>query len=329
MKLLITGYPGWLTNRFLETLPDYDTPVTSVRCLVHPSHSLSGPKPFKDFETQPGDLLDSAALERAAQGQETVLHAAGVLHVRRNRDFYRINRDGTERLLEAAVRQGVQKFIYISSNAAQGFCKGPGDELSEDGPCRPESHYGRSKYEAEEIVRAYQKAGKIQTVILRPAMFYGPPVAPRHIGIYKKIQKGFFPVFGSGDYLRSLTYIDNLVQGIRLAMIRPQAVGETFYIADEKIPTLNQILRAMASALGVQVRLVHFPEWMALAANALDNGIAAMDGYWMLPHLIGESQRHIACRITKAKKVLGYQPAVDYQQGYPITIRWCRERGLL
>ena len=327
-RLLITGYPGWLTNRFLETLQDYPTVFSSIRCLVHPKHSCpelsKGP-----WECVAGDLSDPKALRDAVRGRDVILHTAAIIHVKKIDDFYKVNRDGTRNLLEAAVAEGVSKLVFISSNAAQGFCEGKGKELDESSSCCPESHYGKSKRQAEEIIEEYQKSGKIQTVILRPAMFYGPPVPQRHLDIYKRVQKGTFPVFGTGDYLRSITYIDHLVQAIHLAIQKTEANGKTFTIIDREIPTLNEMIRAMGEALGVSVKIVKYPKWLAQLAEKLDGILSAMGIYWMLPHIIGEAHKHIAYRIDQAEKILGYDPKINYREGYQRAIDWCFAKGFL
>jgi len=329
MKLLITGFPGWFANRLIETLEDYPGArrIERIRCLSQTK--LPPPASLIPVEIFEGDLMDLSSLQKAVAGMDLVLHAAAVLHVRRNQDFYRINRDGTRNLLAACEAAGIKRFLYISSNAAQGFCAGRGHELVENEPCLPESHYGKSKLAAELAVEEYFTKKAFETVIVRPAMFYGPPVPERHLGIYKKIARGTFPVFGSGDYLRSITYIDNLIQGIHLALHHPKAIGQTYYIADKAIPTLNDIIRSIADAMSVNVKIVHYPAWLAAAAEKLDSLISAFDGYWMLPHIVGESCKNIACRITKAEQELGYQPTVSFREGYPRTIEWCRRNNLL
>lgn len=326
-RLLITGYPGWLTTRLLETWQFYNSPFTEIRCLVLPG--LEAPVQVAGQENVSGDVLEPGSLKKACEGVDTVLHTVGLLHVRHIREFYEVNHKGTLNLLEAAHQAGVRKFVYISSNAAQGFCSGKGAELSESQPCNPASHYGKSKYLGEVETRRFHADGKLQTVIIRPAMFYGPPVPPRHLDIYRKVLKGYFPVFGHGEYLRSLTHIDNLVQGVHLALHKEEANGNTYYIADEVIPTLNQIIDTMANALGCRVRRVHLPAFLASWALILDEMITAFGGYWMLPHIVGESTKHIACSIEKAKKELGYAPKMTYREGYPQAIRWCYEKGLL
>ena len=325
MKLLITGYPGWLSNRFLNTLHLYPHGFRSVRCLSQ----QEAPLPFPDCEIVKGDILDPGSLEKAVRGCEAVLHTAGILHVRRIRDFYAINRDGTKNLLEASVKAGVKRFVFISTNAAQGFCANAEEMLDEASPCHPEGDYGRSKFGGEQAVQSFYREGQIETVILRSSMFYGPPVPPRHVDIFRKIQKGFFPVFGTGEYRRAITYIDNLIQAIHLGFQKPKTSGEVYTIIDPVIPTLNQIIDAMGEALGVPVKRIHLPASLAFIARKVDDVIAACDRYWMLPHIVGESCRHIAYSITKARNELGYTPAVTYREGYPLAIRWCKEQGLL
>lgn len=328
MRLLITGYPGWLTNRFLETLRQFNHTISFIRCLslgsVPPPVITSVPA-----ESVQGNLLDPASLKEATKGIDVILHAAGVLHVKKISDFYRINRDGTRHLLEAASRNGVKKIIYISSNAAQGFCRGRGFELDESDPNRPQSHYGKSKYEGELEVLKFHHQGKIQSVILRPAMFYGPPIPVRHLNIFRQIQKGWFPIFGSGENLRSITYIDHLIQGVHLAIQKHEAEGNVYYITDEVIPTLKEIVLEIAQAMGVRVRLIHFPKWMAHGADWFDRIISSVNIYWMQPHILGEAHKSIACKIGKAKRELGYHPAVDFREGYRRTIAWCRDKRLL
>ncbi len=333
-RLLVTGYPGWLTQRFLETLSDYPFDFEAVRCLVLNGTDLSRlPKSLQTrrgavpLEFSSGDILDQDSLVLACREVHSILHAAGVLHVKRISDFYAVNRDGVKNVLTAASLSSVKRVVVISSNAAQGFCEGPDQRLTEVDPCRPEGHYGQSKYEGEKAAAAFGAHGGPESVILRPAMFYGPPVAPRHLDIFRKVARGWFPVFGHGRYNRSVTYIDNLVQAIHLALVKPQAAGQTYTITDAEIPTLNDLVDTMASSMGKRVRRIHLPAFLAALAWKLDAVISATGRYWMLPHIVGESTRHIAYSIEKAKRELGYDPKVTYPEGYRRTMAWCREQG--
>jgi nucleoside-diphosphate-sugar epimerase len=327
MRLLLTGAPGWLADRFLGTLSQFPSDFSYIRCLVQPGKDLVGP--LSKWECFHADITQEHGLREVVRGMDVVLHLAGVLHVRRIADFYTINREGTRNLLKACRAEGVRRFIYVSTNAAQGFCP-PGDApLRESDACNPRSHYGRSKYEAEQIVREHQGEEGFQTVIVRPAMFFGPPVPLRHVGIIKRVQSGIFPVFGDGNYLRSITYIDNLVQALHLIIHADAADGKTYAITDDEIPTLNQIIQAIAEALEVDVRIIRLPRVLASAAHGVDDVISALGFYWMLPHIVGEACKEIAYDISKAKEELGYNPKIRYKEGYMRMIQWCREQRLI
>ena len=123
-RLLLTGVPGWLTEGVLQSLRESPPPgLTEARCLVEPGRrpapSETEELPFAITHVE-ADLRDRSSLLDATGGVDTVLHAAGVLHVRRTQDWYEINTRGTERLLDAAVDNHVERFVFISSNAAAG-----------------------------------------------------------------------------------------------------------------------------------------------------------------------------------------------------------------
>jgi len=277
------------------------------------------------FTTVEGQLEDERSLAIATAGCDAVLHAAGLLHARRTSEWYEVNTAGTNCLLKAATVSGVKRFVLISTNAAAGRASGPEHLMTESEPSRPLSHYGLSKRQAEELVL---NAG-LDGVVIRPCMFYGPPVPNRHVEIYRRILKGKIPIVGSGNYARSLTHIDNLVQGCRLALTHPQAPAETFYIADDPVYTTRQILEAMAQALGVTPRYLRLPASFATLAYWGDRLIASFGFYWQNLHLVGEANWHVGVSIAKAKSILGYAPRVTLEEGMRGGIEWCRSRKLL
>lgn len=327
-RILLTGVPGWFTARFLDRFTTAYQKRFKIRCLVLPNQNLAPLIPYGDsIEIVAGDIGRPESLLSAVQGADIVVHAAGLLHVRRIAEFYQINRDGTRNLLQASARANVKRFIFISTNAAQGFAPDGNTRLKEDGACHPRSHYGISKYQAELLVRESHESKILETVILRPGMFYGPPVPQRHIDIFQKIQSGRFPVLGHGRYMRSLTYIDHLVQGVELALEHPRANGQIYYIADRNPYSLIDILEAMASALQVPLRVWRLPEFLAECACFMDWQLSKMGLYSMPLHLAGESTRHLPCDIRKAETELGYRPTMEIKEGYARAVQWCRQKG--
>jgi nucleoside-diphosphate-sugar epimerase len=328
-NLLITGFPGWLSSRLLDVAGETLSASYNVICLVKPGVEAQSLEAFKNpVKIVFGDITEYDSLVPALKDIDVVIHAAGILHVKRISDFYAVNRDGTHNLLKACVENKVKRFIFISSNAVHGYSK---DAVlaDEETKCNPKSHYGLSKYQAEQLVNKFNKENGLETIILRPAMFYGPPVAQRHIGVYRRIRKGFFPVCGSGNYIRSLTYIDNLVDSILLVLKTPDLSGKTYYITDENPYTTLQVILEMANALGTRVRIVRLPVFIAKMAFLADRVISKLGIYVMNLHLVGESTWNVAYSTGKAKRELGYDPKVGIKEGYRRTVAWCKERNLL
>ncbi len=326
-RLLVTGVPGWLTNAFLESIatnPPAD--LEEVRCMMlRPGDLPVSPPSGVTFVPVVGDLNDPAAVAEAVKGCDAILHAAGILHVRRTADWYRINTDGTARLIEAAEAAGTKRLVLISSNAAGGRSSGPDYLMQESDRPAPRSHYGRSKLLAEQL----SLQSSMEGVVIRPCMFYGPPVPARHVDIYERIRNGRMPLVGHGNYARSVTHIDNLVQGCWLALTKAAAVGQTYYIADAEVYTTKRIIEAMAQALETDLNYLKLPGLMAPLAYWGDRTLAALGLYWQNLHLVGEADWHVGVSIEKARRELDYQPTQELEGGMKAAIGWCRDQGLL
>jgi nucleoside-diphosphate-sugar epimerase len=232
-------------------------------------------------------------------------------------------------LADAARRAGVRRFVFVSSNAAGGRCRSADEILDESMPARPASHYGKSKLEAEQALLAFHAPDRFEIVILRPSMFYGPPVPDRHVDIYRRVAAGTMPLVGGGDFRRSATHIDNLVEAVRLALVKPEASGQIYYVVDRNIYTTRRITESMAQALGVSPRFVRLPRLVGPIAAFLDELFDRISVYSAPMHLLGESHWHVAISSEKAARELGYSGAAQLQQGMDAAVAWCRERGLL
>ena len=333
--LLITGAPGWLCDAVLAQLALTKTPV---RCLVQSSLNSSTLGAWRQKhpeinEIVSGDLQDTASLTAACAGNEmkggSVLHAAGIIHPRRTSDWYAVNRDGSLKLARAARAAGVKRFVYVSSNAAQGASDSPERLLTEEMPCNPLSHYGRSKFQAEQGLMKLHDPSCFEVVIARPCMFYGAPVPARHIEIFKRIIQGRLPLVGGGGYARSLSYLDDLVDGIMLCLAHPRAAGEIFNLCDARAYSTREVCEAMATALGVQPKFIPLPAIGATVAYGVDALLATMGFYWMNMHLMGEANWNVGCSSRKATALLGFSAKVDVNEGYKRAVAWCRKKQML
>jgi len=331
--IAVTGAPGWLGTRLVEALRGAEGgwPKVSgarVRCLVQPGVDASELKAL-GAEIVEADLARDGSLAPALAGAEIVLHLAGLIHPKRISELYALNTEGTRRLLEAAVQASVKRFVYVSSNSPAGVNAKP-DVLLDESVTSPYMNYGRSKLLAEQAVMALHVAGKIEGVVARPCWFYGPGQPPRQTRFFKMIESGRPIIFGTGRYLRSMSYVDNTVQGLILAAGAPKAAGQTYWLADERPYPVEEIYGTIARLLNVKdYRPRHVPELASRACHLLDAGLQAAGFYIQEFHVAGELIENIACTVAKAQRELGYAPTVSLEEGMRRSIDWCRKKGRL
>ncbi len=326
---LVTGAPGWLGTRLLEVLTDPNDPLNtfssqhnrSVRALVLPGMNTSSLP--KNVELVSGNVLDPLSLEQAMQNVETVFHCVGLIHPKRISQLFEINTKGTLNMLEAASKAGVKRVVFISSNSAAGA----GSSMKETDEDRPYMAYGKSKKQAEEHVLRYQRSGKLEAVILRPCWFYGPGKGQpeRQLRFFRMIQKGNPILFGSGNNLRSMSYLDNTIQGMLLAEKTSSANGQIYWIADEKPYSTQEIYEAIASIVGTSLHPRKIPGVSSFICRQIDRSLQAMGKYITEFHVAGEMTLDIACDITKARQELGYSPTVDLHEGMRRSIDYARK----
>ncbi|MEI8349272.1 MAG: NAD(P)-dependent oxidoreductase [Candidatus Omnitrophota bacterium] len=330
-RVFITGAPGWLGTRCVETLLKKEFPFQkydySCTCFVLRGVDASKLE-IMGAKIIYGDIRDQDSLKGAMEECDCVIHMAAVVHPKRIKDMYDTNVIGTKNVLHEAILYKVKKFIYISSNSPAGF-NIDGKLFSETDPPRPYMNYGRSKYLAEEFVRKAARDTPIEAIILRPCWFYGPRQPARQTRLFKMIKGGTPILFGDGGNLRSLSYVDNTVQGIILALEKEGINGQTYWIADERPYTTLEIYKAIAEMLGVKtLKPRKIPAWSSSVFGAMDLAVQAAGLYIPEIHVVGEMSRNIACSIEKAKKELGYRPQVSLREGMRRSIEWCRANGI-
>jgi len=322
---LVTGAPGWLGTRLVERLCQLKR---KVRCLVlNPRLS----KHLKEMGAQivKGDVTDKSTLYKALDGVYEVIHCAGIIHPKKIKDFYLVNTEGTRNLLEISVKGGVKKFIYISSNSAQGRNIDRDTLMTEDGEHRPYMSYGKSKLIAEQIVKEFYEKHDLFTVIIRPCWYYGPGQPDRQTKLMRMIKSARPLLFGGGKNLRSMSYIDNIIDAILLAENKDVANGKTYWIADETPYTTLEIYQTIADILGVELKPRFIPSFISALLRFGDNILQRIGVYNQLIHVGGEMTENIACSIEKAKRELGYKTKISLKEGMEISIDWAARNNLI
>jgi nucleoside-diphosphate-sugar epimerase len=194
--------------------------------------------------------------------------------------------------------------------------------------------YGRSKQIAEELVNAAGRAGDLETVVIRPPWFYGPNQPDRQSLFFTLIRTGRVPLVGDGQNRRSMAYVDNICQGLLLCERVAAAAGRTYWIADRRPYTMNEIIATiedtMERDLGIRVahRRTRLPGFASAVARGLDAALQSMGVYHQRLHVLSEMNQTIACSVARAERELGYAPAVELREGMRRSMVWMRERGI-
>jgi nucleoside-diphosphate-sugar epimerase len=332
---VVTGAPGWLGTSLVEALAkgarfrSITTTPRKVRCIVQPAADATpleriGP----NVEVLRADIRDPRSLERAFEGAATVFHAAGLVHPRRVQELYDVNVAGTKNVLAAAIEAKARRFILVSSNSPAGLNESPGRLMVEDDPPRPYLNYGLSKLQAEWLVNDAHRAGRIEGAVARPCWFYGPNQPARQSKFFRMIKGGKPIVIGRGDNLRSMSYIDNTVQGLLLLDQVEKAAGNTYWITDRRPYSFIEIIETVAKILGASVRPRYLPTLGSDVARFVDSLLQMGGLYQQEIHVAGELAASIAVSIEAARRDLGYDPEVELEEGMRRSIAWCRENGV-
>ena len=327
MRVLVTGGTGFtgshLTRRLLSRGHDVSV-LDNERGIVH--DELTG----KGANITIGSVTDGALLERLIPGNEIVFHLAAAFR-RVNlpkRVYWDTNVTAMRRLLEIARAGRVRKVVYCSTQGVHGNVDHPpGDENT---PIEPEDYYQYTKYEGEKVANEFVAQG-MDITILRPTAIYGPGDPGRFLMLFRQVKKGMFPFFGPGTALYHPVYIDNFVDAFELAAEKPEGRGQAYIIADDRYYTIQEIVRKIAAIMNVDLKIRHFPFWPLYWGSALVECV--FKPLPMDPPLFRRRadwfRQNRAFKIDKARRELGYAPAVALDEGLRRTYEWYRDNGYL
>ncbi|MDR1086012.1 MAG: NAD(P)-dependent oxidoreductase [Deltaproteobacteria bacterium] len=341
--VLVTGAAGWLglglVRALVRGLPGiFDCPPFSaspVRGLLGPQDSeteLAAIAP--EMELIRGDVTKQETLELFFKGAEggVLFHCAGIIHPKRTKEFFEVNAQGSVNVWEAAAQAGIKRAVLTSSNSPCGNNPHPDHLFDELSPYNPYMGYGRSKMVMEKEIREKSLAGGPETVLIRAPWFYGPFQPPRQTEFFVMIRDGRGPLVGSGRNRRSMSYIDNLAQGLILAGKAPQAAGKTYWIADQRPYAMAEILDTVEKVLEKDFSLkcrhkrLRLPSIASDLAGLADRGLQGLGFYHQKIHVLSEMNKTIACSAALAEKELGYRPQVELEEGMRRSIAWLMDR---
>lgn len=326
MKALVTGSNGFIGSHLAEELIRRDYSVT---CLVRETSHLRWIKHL-DVELIVGDCRNTHCLERAVEGKDYVFHLGAVINASSWKSYYETNVRGTRNLLEAcsARNRALKKFVFVSSISAAGPTQ-KGRAATESDPCRPISHYGRSKLLAEHMVLTY--GSRFPVVIIRPPNVIGP----RQKELFEAIQlikKRIKPIVGNGEPQTSLCYVEDVARALILAAESELAGDKTYFLADPRPYAWEEITAAIAETLDIQFFLLRIPYFLQFLIACFSEAVAKMAGRrasLTRESVVATKRYYWIYDGSKIKKELGFVPRTGLKEAIDKTIIWYMERGLL
>jgi len=265
-----------------------------------------------------GDIRDKAAVEKAMQGVDFVVHTAAALPLYSKEDIYSTDIEGTRNVIDSAFNHKVKRFIHISSTAVYGIPDHhpllETDKLDGVGP------YGQAKIDAEAICLEYRKKGMIVPVI-RPKSFIGP----ERLGVFAlfydwaKDKRGF-PMIGSGNNRYQLLDVEDLCEAIYLtATLEPQKANDTFNIGAKDFTTMKEDYQAVLDCVGFGKKVTGMP------AGPIILTLRVLEFFKLSPlykWVYETASKDSFVSIEKAERILGYKPKFSNKDALVRNYKW-------
>ncbi len=309
-RVLITGGAGFIGTSLARRLLE-ENEVVVFDNFHRDALSRSGLRGHRNLRVIEGDVLDAAAVASAMDSVTMVVHLAAVAGVdtviKQPTRTMRVNIIGTYHVLEAAIAHGkLKRFIDFSTSEVFGThaynaSEGEATVLGAVGEAR--WTYAVSKLATEHMALTYWKEFDLPALSIRPFNIYGPGQVGEgaiHHFIVRALDGRPLEVHNDGSQIRAWCYVDDIVEGICLALSSPDAPGHAFNIGNPRSTlTIYNLAREIIELAGSDSQIVFVP--------------------WNFPDV----ELRIP-NIDKARRILGYEPRVDLEDGLARTIAWYR-----
>lgn len=308
---LVTGGAGFIGSELTRQLAARGDRVTVVDNLVNGKRENLDGLPGDRVRLVVADVRDADRMADLMRGTDVVFHLAclGVRHsIHSPQENHEVNADATLRLLLAARRTGVKRFVYVSSSEVYGTARCV--PMTEEHPTFPMTVYGSSKLAGECYTRAFFETYRYPTVVVRPFNAYGPRC--HHEGDSGEVIPRFMlrclagrpmVIFGDGSQTRDFTYVADTAAGIILAGLSPQTEGRTINLGSGREITVSELARTVADVAGR-------PDAQVVYDRPRPGDVF-----------------RLYADVSLADRLVGYRPAVGLREGLARLRDWYRTCG--
>jgi dihydroflavonol-4-reductase len=325
VKVLVTGATGFTGGHLAIALAKHGHVVWAMARTPQAAAHLSS----AGIPIAIGNLAEPASLPSVVdQGFDVIYNIAALYRQAGLPDsvYDQVNATAVGQLIETAGTYGVKRVVHCSTVGVHGDIEHP--PANEDAPLRPGDIYQVSKVAGERVAREASERTGVDVVIARPSGIYGPGDR-RLLKLFRGVARRRFVILGDGKIFYHLTYIDDLVEGLRLCGDVPRAAGQTYILAGGDVPTLNELAAMIAQDAGVPPPWLHLPVWPFRLAGAACEAVCAPFGIEppLYRRRVDFFTKSRAFDTSKARHELGYLPSVGLREGIHRTLAWYREQG--
>lgn len=309
-KILITGGAGFIGTRLCERLVD-DNQIVILDTLHRNAIKDSPLENHPNIDLIVGDVRDPDAVRQAMKGASHVIHLASIAGVDTVMNNPLLTMDitlkGTFNVLEAAVEEkGIERFVDFSTSevfGAYAYRVKEGDVTSLGAVGEARWTYAVSKLATEHLCHVMHRQKDLPAVTVRPFNIFGPGQVGEgaiHHFIVRALKGERLTVHNDGSQIRAWCYIDDMIDGLLLAMERPEAIGRTFNIGNPRTALTVHNLANLVVRMAESSSEVKHVEW------------SYPDVELRIPD------------ITSARQLLGFEPKFDLEEGLNRTLKWYR-----
>ena len=327
-NVLITGGTGFIGSRLVQVCKESGDAVR----ILGQANTLAETEVLSNLrkdglEVIEGSVVDRDTVVRALRGVEIVYHLAAAQHEAEKSDkhFYDVNVEGTRNMVEGSIQNEVKRFVHGSTIGVYQSDKGT---VREDSATVPDNIYGVTKLQAEGVLAEYRD--KLPIVCVRISETYGPGDR-RLLKLFKGVQKGSYFHIGKSGNLHHPVFIDDLVNALRKAAVRDEAIGHTMVVPGFEVVTTREMANTIAKVLGVnspRLTIPLGPLWT----------IATIMEWFFRPLGIKpplhRRRMHFFIKSfdfteNKTQQLLGYSPEVSFEKGIILTANWYKGKRLI
>eukprot|EP00976_Prorocentrum_cordatum_P076735 1182420-Prorocentrum_minimum.AAC.2 len=337
-RCVVTGGSGFVGRRLVEMLIERENYDTVVSFDVLPKPANVDDKYDKNIEYVIGDLTSMDSVRSALKGAECVYHIAALVGPYFPKElYYKVNYEGTLNVINACKELGIGKIVMSSSPSTRFDGNDIMGKTEDELQIRPSGQflqpYAETKAMGEIAAREACDGDKLLTVAVAPHQVYGPRDM---LFLHNMLKTQKLRIFGSGENKCSFTHVDNychaLILGEKALYKGSPALGK-FYIATDGPPQkFWEVVDTARVAMGspsLKTKF-HLPVWFIMMLAHICDGLGYLLGkkFKLTPFSVKMLTIHRWFNVDAAKRDLGYEPLISFQEGWASTIEWFQEHWL-